>query len=393
MLFFLQADEEDTDADRVQKFFEDAFKGNLWAGGRVPNVMAELQRAILGGVLDLRSIEAHRLVCLSHNLHVKDLRQTRYTKSFVEFHKYLSILPSARATLLARRGREPQQPGELPDLGRPRFNEILMRQDYISREVRTSISSANDAGGALRGNVGCGQKVQGLEAFLSGLLRATEGGSTTDKAPDGDSSARRRGWDTQKGEISMTISKKTGLVLEGDECHPSVDEKVAALRRTMSDILMPMRQSLAAGLIITAEGETIVARCLTQAGAFVRRWMTSQLTWRRSTSCVPKSTLNVLGMQSCTDALCNCRQRHSVSSTPQMWNQSIFPIQNKRSSPTCFLSSRDRYLGCSKTMCLSRIQTGKTCHQFCVPVSHSSEHMPSQRLLWGRKLLAPPSCT
>ena len=69
--------------------FEDAFKGNLWAGGRVPNVMAELQRAILGGVLDLRSIEAHRLVCLSHNLHVKDLRKTRYTKAFVEFHKLI----------------------------------------------------------------------------------------------------------------------------------------------------------------------------------------------------------------------------------------------------------------------------------------------------------------
>jgi len=46
--------------------FEDAFKGQLWAGGRCPNVMAELQRAILDGVLDLRSIEAHRLVCLSH---------------------------------------------------------------------------------------------------------------------------------------------------------------------------------------------------------------------------------------------------------------------------------------------------------------------------------------
>ncbi len=67
----MQADEEDTDTDRVQKMFEDTFKGNLWAGGRVPNVMAELQRAILDGVLDLRSIEAHWLVCLSHNLHVK----------------------------------------------------------------------------------------------------------------------------------------------------------------------------------------------------------------------------------------------------------------------------------------------------------------------------------
>jgi hypothetical protein len=70
----VQADEEDADADRVQQMFEDAFKGQLWAGGRCPNVMAELQRAILDGVLDLRSIEAHRLVCLSHNLHVKDLR-------------------------------------------------------------------------------------------------------------------------------------------------------------------------------------------------------------------------------------------------------------------------------------------------------------------------------
>jgi hypothetical protein len=70
----VQADEEDTDAYRVQKMFEDAFKGNLWAGERVQNVMAELQRAILDRVLDLRSIEAHRLVCLSHNLHVKDLR-------------------------------------------------------------------------------------------------------------------------------------------------------------------------------------------------------------------------------------------------------------------------------------------------------------------------------
>ena len=68
----MQADEEDTDADRVQKMFEDAFKGILWAGGRVPNVMAELQRAILDGVLDLRSIEAHQPLCLSHNLHVKD---------------------------------------------------------------------------------------------------------------------------------------------------------------------------------------------------------------------------------------------------------------------------------------------------------------------------------
>jgi hypothetical protein len=76
-------------------------------GGRVPNVMAELQRAILDGVLDLRSIEAHLLVCLSHNLHVKDLRQTRYTKAFVEFHKYLSCLPSAAATHSARRGRGP----------------------------------------------------------------------------------------------------------------------------------------------------------------------------------------------------------------------------------------------------------------------------------------------
>ena len=108
MLFFLQADEEDDDSDRVQKMFEDAFKGNLWAGGRLPNVMAGLQRAILDGVLDLRSIEAHRLVCLSHNLHVKDLRQTRYTtKVFLEFHKYLACLQSARATLLARRGRGP----------------------------------------------------------------------------------------------------------------------------------------------------------------------------------------------------------------------------------------------------------------------------------------------
>ena len=103
----MQADEEDTDADRVQKMFEDAFKGNLWAGGRLPNVMAGLQRAILDGVLHLRSIEAHRLVCLSHNLHVKDLRQTWYTKVFLEFHKYLACLQSARATLLARRGRGP----------------------------------------------------------------------------------------------------------------------------------------------------------------------------------------------------------------------------------------------------------------------------------------------
>ena len=67
----MQADEEDADADRVQQMFDDAFKGKLWAGGRFPNVMAELQRAILDGVLDLRSIEAHRLVCLSHNLHVE----------------------------------------------------------------------------------------------------------------------------------------------------------------------------------------------------------------------------------------------------------------------------------------------------------------------------------
>ena len=121
----MQADEEDADADRVQQMFEDAFKGQLWAGGRCPNVMAELQRAILDGVLDLRSIEAHRLVCLSHNLHVKDLRQTRYTKVFLEFHKYLACLPSAAATLRARRGRGPaadahraRHPGralELPD--------------------------------------------------------------------------------------------------------------------------------------------------------------------------------------------------------------------------------------------------------------------------------------
>ena len=103
----MQADEEDTDADRVQTMFEDAFKGNLWAGGRLPNVMAGLQRAILDGVLDLCSIEAHQLVCLSHNLHVKDLRQTRYTKSFVEFHKYLSCLPIVAAAHRARRGRGP----------------------------------------------------------------------------------------------------------------------------------------------------------------------------------------------------------------------------------------------------------------------------------------------
>jgi len=252
--------------------FEDAFKGNLWAGGRVPNVMAELQRAILDGVLDLRSIEAHRLVCLSHNLHVKDLRQTRYTKSFVEFLKYLSCLPSAAATHRARRGRVPHQPGELTDPGRPRFNELLPRQDYIAREVRTSISAANDAGGALLGNVGCGQKVQRLEAFLSGLLRATEGGSTTDKLERVLKGIRlRAGTDGThtKEKLSMTISKKTGLVLEGDACHPSVDEKLAALRRTMSDILMPMRQSVTAGQIITAEGETIVVQCLTKAGAFV----------------------------------------------------------------------------------------------------------------------------
>jgi hypothetical protein len=44
---------------------------------------------------------------LSHNLHVKDLRQTRYTKVFLEFHKYLACLPSAAATLRARRGRGP----------------------------------------------------------------------------------------------------------------------------------------------------------------------------------------------------------------------------------------------------------------------------------------------
>ena len=95
----MQADEEDTDADRVQKMFEDAFKGILWAGGRVPNVMAELQRAILDGVLDLRSIEAHRLVCLSHNLHVKDLRQTRYFWSFTStWHAFQALLqPSALA--------------------------------------------------------------------------------------------------------------------------------------------------------------------------------------------------------------------------------------------------------------------------------------------------------
>jgi hypothetical protein len=107
------------------------------------------------GVLDLRSIETHGLVCLSHNLHVKDLLQTRYTESFVEFHKYLACLPNNDATLLVRRGREPQQSVESPDQGRPHFNEILMRQDYISRELRTSISSSNDAGGVLRGNVGC----------------------------------------------------------------------------------------------------------------------------------------------------------------------------------------------------------------------------------------------
>jgi hypothetical protein len=53
LLFFLQADEEDNDADRVQQMFEGVFKDNLWAGGCVPNVMAELQRAILGGILDL----------------------------------------------------------------------------------------------------------------------------------------------------------------------------------------------------------------------------------------------------------------------------------------------------------------------------------------------------
>ena len=99
----------------------------------------------------------------------------------MEFLKYLSCLPSAAATHRARRGRVPHQPGELTDPGRPRFNELLPRQDYIAREVRTSISAANDAGGALLGNVGCGQKVQRLEAFLSGLLRATEGGSTTGK--------------------------------------------------------------------------------------------------------------------------------------------------------------------------------------------------------------------
>ena len=95
----MQADEEDTDADRVQKMFEDAFKGNLWAGGRVPNVMAGLQRAILDGVLDLRSIEAHRLVCLSHNLHVKDLRQTRYFWSFTStWHAFKALAqPSSLA--------------------------------------------------------------------------------------------------------------------------------------------------------------------------------------------------------------------------------------------------------------------------------------------------------
>ena len=89
--------------------FEDDFKGNLWAGGRVPNVMAELQRAILDGVLHLRSIEAHRLVCLSHNLHVKDLQQTRYTKVFLEFHKNLACLPSAAATLRAPGGADLQR--------------------------------------------------------------------------------------------------------------------------------------------------------------------------------------------------------------------------------------------------------------------------------------------
>jgi hypothetical protein len=95
----VQADEEDADADRVQQMFEDAFKGQLWAGGRCPNVMAELQRAILDGVLDLRSIEAHRLVCLSHNLHVKDLRQTRYFWSFTStWHAFQALLqPSALA--------------------------------------------------------------------------------------------------------------------------------------------------------------------------------------------------------------------------------------------------------------------------------------------------------
>ena len=95
----MQADEEDADADRVQQMFEDAFKGQLWGGGRCPNVMAELQRAILDGVLDLRSIEAHRLVCLSHNLHVKDLRQTRYFWSFTStWHAFQALLqPSALA--------------------------------------------------------------------------------------------------------------------------------------------------------------------------------------------------------------------------------------------------------------------------------------------------------
>ena len=72
----MQTDEEDADADRVQQMFEDAFKGQLWAGGRCPNAMVELQRAILDGVLDLRSIEAHRLVCLSSDSqHFKGLRR------------------------------------------------------------------------------------------------------------------------------------------------------------------------------------------------------------------------------------------------------------------------------------------------------------------------------
>ena len=72
----IQSDEEDADADRVQQMFEDAFKGQLWAGGRCPNAMVELQRAILDGVLDLRSIEAHRLVCLSSDSqHFKGLRR------------------------------------------------------------------------------------------------------------------------------------------------------------------------------------------------------------------------------------------------------------------------------------------------------------------------------
>ena len=68
-----------------------------------------------------------------------------------------------------------------------------------------------------------------LEAFLRGLVRATEGGSTTGKM-DRLLTGIRLGADVDgthtKEKLSMTISKKTGLVLEDDALLP-VDEKLA----------------------------------------------------------------------------------------------------------------------------------------------------------------------